>query len=39
MGVGAEEAEDVKAFIDHRVGVLEGPWKGLRECYRRCREG
>lgn len=35
---GAEGAEDIQAFNDHRIGALEGPWKGLRECCRRCRE-
>lgn len=35
---GAEEAGDIQAVNDHKIGVLEGPWKGLRECRRRCRE-
>ena len=35
VGLGAEEAEDIEASIDHRIEVPEGPRKGLRECCRR----
>lgn len=38
MRLVAEEAEDTEAFIDHKTGVPDGPWKGSRECRRRCGE-